>query len=210
MNIGHTFFNKIISIENLLLSWFEFRKGKRKKQDVINFERNFEDNLFQLHTDLKSNNYIHGPYKSFIICDPKRRVIHKAAVRDRIVHHAIFRILNPLFDPTFFYDSYSCRLGKGTHKAVLRLEQFLKNVSRNYRQSCHVLKCDISQFFASVNHRILKSLISKKIKDEKVLGLIFQIIDSFTTPRRLGGGLREKRIAHRQSHVAIVREYLFE
>ena len=183
MNIGHTFFNEIISIENLLLSWFEFRKGKRKRLDVIEFEHNLEDNLFELHWDLKNNLYSHGFYKSFIICDPKRRVIHKATVRDRIVHHAIFRILYPLFDQSFIYDSYSCRLGKGTHKAVLQLEQFLKNVSRNYRQSCYALKCDISQFFASVNHEIIKSLISKKIKDERVLKLIFQIIDSFATPK---------------------------
>ncbi len=210
MNVGHTIFEQIINVENLFLSWLEFRKGKRQKQDVIYFERNLEDNLFKLNWELKNSFYRHGPYKSFVICDPKRRVIHKATVRDRIVHHAVFRILNPLFDPIFFNDSYSCRLCKGTHRAVLRLEQFLKNVSRNYRQNCYALKCDISQFFASVCHRTLKNLILKKIKDENALKLIFQIIESFTTPNPLGGGLWEERIAHRKSHFAIVREYLFE
>lgn len=172
-------FSQIISLENLFASWREFRCGKREKQDVQTFERNLEDNLFLLHQQLKNKTYRHGNYSAFYITDPKLRHIHKAEVRDRIVHHAIYRILYPIFDKSFIFDSYSCRLSKGTHRAVKRLEYFVHKVSRNYTQSCFALKCDIKKFFASVDQKILFELIKKKIKDADALWLIKEIIDSF-------------------------------
>jgi len=102
-------FNKIISLENLFASWKEFRKGKRKKIDVQEFERNLEDSLFALNLELKNKTYRHSDYTSFYVTDPKSRHIHKACVKDRIVHHAIYRILYPMFNPIFIDDSYSCR-----------------------------------------------------------------------------------------------------
>jgi len=185
MSIDHTIFNKIISIENLYNAWEEFKKGKRHKTDVIEFEYNLENNLFKLHWQLKNGYYKHGAYQKFNVHDPKPRVIHKATVTDRVVHHAIFSILCPIYDKTFNYDSYSCRINKGTHKAVKRLEKFTQNVSRNYRKSCFILKCDISKFFASIDHSILKKLIIQKIRDKKALTLISKIIDSFSsTPNK--------------------------
>lgn len=179
-------------MENLLLSWFEFRKDKSGKLDVQIFERYLEDNLFALHSDLKNKLYRHQAYTSFIIQDPKRRDIHKATVRDRIVHHAIFRVLYPIFDPSFIFDSYSCRLNKGTHKAVDRLEQFVKNVSRNYTRPCFALKCDIAKFFSSIDHNFLKNLIARRITDTQTMSLLENIIDSFEAPEKLtksvGGG----------------------
>lgn len=100
-------------------------------------------------------------------------------MRDRIVHHAVYRILYPIFDKCFIYDSYSCRIGKGTHRAVKRLERFSRKVSRNYTGPCFVLKCDIRKFFFSVDHQILFELIKKKVKDEAVLDLVNEIIESF-------------------------------
>src|SRR3990167_4722798 len=94
-------FNKIISLENLFLAWDEFKKDKSKKKDVLEFEWNLEPNLFRLYRDLKYHRYKHSVYTSFIICDPKQRKIHKATVRDRVLHHAVFRVLNPLFEPSF-------------------------------------------------------------------------------------------------------------
>lgn len=185
MRVYHKIFDQIISLDNLLLSWREFRKGKRGKQDVQIFERHLEDNLFRLHWELKNDFYRHGKYKSFSICDPKPRRIHKATVRDRIVHHAVFRILYPVFDETFFTESYSCRLDKGTHKAVNKLEQFLRQSSSNYRQICYALKCDIKKFFASPDHQILKNLIQRRIADRRAMDLISVIIDSFSTPNTL-------------------------
>ncbi len=179
MDVTHTLFEQITSLDNLLLSWQEFKAGKRGKPDVQNFERNLEDNLFQLRHELVNHTYTHQPYESFLIFDPKLRQIHKATVCDRIVHHAVFRNLYPLFDHTLIYDSYSCRIGKGTHRAVKRLENFTKGVSQNYRRPCYYLKCDIRKFFASVDHTILKDLLRRRVTDHNALKLLDQIIDSF-------------------------------
>jgi retron-type reverse transcriptase len=175
-------FLKIISLENLFWSWKEFRKGKRHKIDVQEFERNLEDNLFGLHLELKSKTYRHSDYTSFYITDPKSRHIHKACVKDRIVHHAIYRVLYPIFDPGFVDGSYSCRNKKGTHKAVKRLEEFTRIVSKNYTKPCWVLKCDVKKFFASVNHRALFDIVARKVPDPDTQWLLKVIIGSFNKP----------------------------
>ena len=179
-------FHKIISLENLFLAWKEFKRGKMKKRDVLEFQLNLEDNLFNLHEELKNKTYQHSHYTPFYITDPKLRHIHKATVKDRILHHAVFRILYPIFDKTFIFDSYSCRLKKGTHKAVKRLECFLRKISRNNSKITFALKCDIRKFFDSVNQDILLNLIKKKIKDEDTIWLIERIIKSFEKGLPLG------------------------
>ncbi len=175
-----------ITIENLLQAWNEFAKGKRKKADVRAFERNLEDNLFALHKSLVTKTYRHGDYESFYVNDPKRRHIHKASVQDRVVHHLLYTYLYEFFDKTFIYDSYSCRLNKGTHRAVKRLESFARKVSRNYTKPCFVLHCDVKKFFASVDHQILYALMQKKIADEDMLQLLFTVVDSFHTEKGKG------------------------
>lgn len=172
-------FEKIISLENLFSAWEEFKKGKRNKKDVMAFEYQLEENIFHLHKELRTRTYTHGAYTDFFIQDPKQRHIHKALVRDRIVHHALFSVLYPLFDPTFIYDSYACRKKKGTHKGINRLRQFLRKASDNNTKECVILKCDVKKFFASVNHEVLISLIAKRIKDERTMWLIKEIIESF-------------------------------
>ncbi|MEK9174510.1 MAG: hypothetical protein AAB725_00890, partial [Patescibacteria group bacterium] len=127
---GCHIFKKIISLENLFLAWREFKKGKRKRLDVQEFEFNLEDNLFQFNYELKNKTYKHNLYIPFYVTDPKLRHIHKATVCDRVLHQAVFRVLYPLFDKNFIYDSYSCRVGKGTHKAVTRLENFCRKLSQ--------------------------------------------------------------------------------
>jgi len=102
-------YDRIISLDNLFLSWEEFRKGKRKKLDVQKFERNLKENILSLHQELKNNTYDHSDYISFYVNDPKLRRIHKACVKDRVLHHAVFRILYFVFDKSFIFDSYSCR-----------------------------------------------------------------------------------------------------
>lgn len=174
-------YNDIISVENLLFAWQEFLCGKRKKKDVIEFQLRLMDNIFALHNDLKNKTYRHRSYKAFKINDPKPRDIHKASVRDRLLHHAIYRILYPFFDNKFIYDSYSCRIGKGTHKAINRFRYFSRIISKNSTRPCLVLKCDIRKFFASIDHNILKSILKKHIEDEDILWLLGQIIDSFRT-----------------------------
>lgn len=136
MMITYINYLNLIGIENIFQAWSEFRKGKRKRKDVQIFERYLEDNLFNLHQALKKKTYKHGQYKSFYVHDPKQRHIHKAEVADRIVHHLLYKFLYSVFNKTFIYDSYSCRLNKGTHKGVKRLKKFVRIVSKNYTKSC--------------------------------------------------------------------------
>ncbi len=173
-------------MEGLFSAWSEFKHGKQKKKDVVEFEYKLEENIFQLHRELKEKTYKHGPYKSFWIHDPKQRHIHKALVRDRVIHHALFSVLNPIFEPTFIYDSYSCRENKGTHKGVNKLRDVLRKVSKNNYKDCFVLKCDVRKFFASVNHEILISIIAKRIKDGDAMWLIKEIVESFSPGLPIG------------------------
>ena len=169
-------------MENLFSCWQEFRQGKGGKPDVLAFERYLEDNVFDLHTDLSVGTYRHLPYKTFHINDPKHRIISKAAVRDRLVHHAVFNQLYRIFDRTFIFHSYSSRLGKGTHLAVGNLARSLRQVSRNYTHPAFVLKCDIRKFFQSVSHQKLLQIIQNKIKDSQFLWLIEEVVKSFFSP----------------------------
>ncbi len=172
-------YQKIISLENLFTAWQEFLPGKKKKQDVQEFGARLTDNILQLHGELANFSYIHGPYKAFNISDPKPRNIHKASVRDRILHHAIYRKLYPFFDRVFITNSYSCRNGKGTHKAIGQFKKFYLQASKNNTRTVWVLKCDIRKFFASIDHKTLLGILMAYIPDENILWLIKQVIKSF-------------------------------
>jgi len=180
-------FEEIFSFENILESFNEFKKDKKYKNDVANFSMNLIGNLFSLHNDLMNGVYKHGTYKHFKILDPKPRDIHKASVRDRIVHHCIYRSLYTHFNKYFIYDSYSCRFGKGTHKAVRRFESFGRKESKNNRKTIWVLKCDIKKCFASVDQHILKSILENYLKCRKTLDVVVSIIDSFNSGFQGGG-----------------------
>ncbi len=165
----------------MLGAWQEFRKGKTNKKDVEEFELRLMDNVISLHIDLQSRIYSHGAYHAFNISDPKPRNIHKASVRDRLLHHAIHRILYPYFDRKFIADSYSCRNGKGTHKAIRGFKYFAFKLSRNNTRTCYILKCDIRKFFASVDQDILLKILEKHIFDLDILWLLQRIIGSFNS-----------------------------
>lgn len=187
IKFNHTY-NDIISVENLLGAWQEFLKGKRKKKDVQEFELHLMDNILSLHQELKEKTYRHRSYHAFNISDPKPRNIHKAEVRDRLLHHALYRRLYPFFDRTFVDDSYSCRLSKGTHKAVERFRKFYYCVSKNCTRTVWVLKCDIRKFFANIDHSLLYEILEKYIANKDILLLIQRVIESFHSTRR-GVGL---------------------
>ncbi|MDZ4285936.1 MAG: reverse transcriptase domain-containing protein [Candidatus Sungbacteria bacterium] len=191
MKIYTDIFQRIVSLESLLDAWDEFKKGKRNKYDVQLFERHLGDNLFELHENLISKQYHHGAYSSFYIRDPKIRLIHKSMVRDRIVHHAVFKTLNEIFEPTFIFDSYSCRKCKGTHRGVERLRVFVERTQRLHGK-CFVLKCDIRKFFHSINHAILLHIIAKRIKDADTLWLIKVLIESFSSEEQSQERERER------------------
>jgi retron-type reverse transcriptase len=179
-------FEDIICIDNLLEAWKEFARGKRSKRGVQEFSLKLMDNLFILNEDLSSGDYRHGGYKAFNISDPKPRNIHKASVRDRLLHHAIYRILYPFFDKTFISNSYSCRIKKGTHKALNRFRSFAYIVSRNNTKTCWILKCDIRKFFASIDHQILIDILNSYIPDKQIIWLLQGIIESFSTKPGVG------------------------
>jgi len=188
MNFPYTY-DDIISLENLLGAWKEFVKGKRKKPDVQELGLRLMDNIIFLHDDLRTKNYHHGSYQAFRIFDPKSRNIHKASVRDRLLHRAIYRKLYLFFDRTFIADSFSCRNRKGTHKTINRFRRFVWKVSKNNTKACWILKCDIRKFFASIDHDILLEILALRIQDEGILCLLRQVVESFNTADSVGVGL---------------------
>ncbi len=173
------FYQDIISFENLLLAWGEFVRGKKNKRDVQLFQYNLADNILELHLDLKGRTYVHGGYESFRISDPKPRHIHKASVRDRLLHHALYRILYPFFDRTFIAHSYSCRVDKGVHKALDRFRAFGSRASKNHTKTVFVLKGDVRKCFASVDQAVLMGILKKRVTDPDILWLLERVIGSF-------------------------------
>ncbi len=165
--------------ENLFFAWKEFLSGKSSKADVRLIARNLADNILELSDELGKGIYKHGSYHEFSIADPKPRLIHKALVRDRVLHHAVYRQLYPFFDNTFTADSFSCRLNKGTHKALDRFQTFGRKVSRNNTSTCWILKCDIRKFFASIDQRVLLDILKQYIPNQDILALLQEIIGSF-------------------------------
>jgi retron-type reverse transcriptase len=179
-------FEKIISLKNLFDAWTEFSRDKRRKKDVALFELRLEDNIFNLHKDLQNGSYKHGGYFSSYIYEPKKRHINKASVRDRLLHHAVVRVVQILWDKKFIFDSWSSRKNKGTHGAVRRLNKLGLRLSHNNSRTLWVLKLDIRKFFYSVDHDILLQILKYKNCDCK-LGLLYEdIVRSFNPGIPLG------------------------
>lgn len=174
-------YNYIISLENLLEGWKDFVSGKQSRKDVQEFELDLMSNIIALHNDLSLKKYHHSIYEEFNIYDPKLRNIHKASVRDRLLHHALYRTLYPFFDRVFIADSYSCRIGKGTHKAINRFRDFAYQVSKNDTKTAWVLKCDIRKFFASIDQNVLIKILQQYIPDQSIIWILSKIIESFNS-----------------------------
>jgi retron-type reverse transcriptase len=181
-------YNDIISLDNLLEAWQEFIRSKRSRKDIQEFEHNLMHNIIFLHDDLADKTYEHSEYEAFNISDPKPRNIHKAQVRDRLLHHAIYRILYPYFDRQFSSSSYSCRLGKGTHRALNQFRKYSYKASWNHSKTLWILKCDIRKFFASIDQGVLMEILQKHIEDKDIIWLLGRILSSFESTV-LGKGL---------------------
>ncbi len=161
----------LTSFNNLHLAYRKAARGKRGQVPVACFELDLEGNLLRLQEDLAQKTYRPGPYYSFYIRDPKHRLVSAAPFRDRVVHHALCNIIEPVFERTFIGDSYANRIGKGTHRALDRAQGF----SRRYP---YVLQCDVRQYFPSVDHAILRGLLARTIADADVLWLIEHLLAS--------------------------------
>lgn len=164
-------FLKMCSFENLYAAYRAARKSKRGHVAVAHFEREQERELFQLQGELLTESYRPGPYHSFYIHEPKRRLISAAPFRDRVVHHALVQVFEPIWERRFIFDSYANRVGKGTHRALDRCQVF----AQNFR---YVLQCDVKQFFPSIDHAILQATLAQAVADEAVLRLCAQVIQS--------------------------------
>ena len=171
-------FDKLCDFKNLHNAYFDTKRGKRFRKDVLEFEIDFERNIVQIHKELTQNTYRHGGYKSFVAIDSKKRIIEVAPFRDRLIHHAICNIIDPIFEKAFIYDSYACRKEKGVHSAIKRVKKFRQGVSLNFKSRAYFLQFDIKKYFDSVDHKILISLIQDKIKDKSLLAVIKKIIES--------------------------------
>ena len=170
-------YSKVYDLKNLILAYKKARKGKTKKKYVMEFEENLAYNLKILHDELKNEIYFHKPLVTFFLRDPKTRKISKSNFRDRVVHHAIVNILEPIFDSIFIYDSCANRKEKGNLFGINRFEKFVSKVSKNKSICCFVLKADIKHYFQNIEHKILLEIINKKIKDEKIISLIKRILN---------------------------------
>ncbi|MCX8015814.1 MAG: reverse transcriptase/maturase family protein [Patescibacteria group bacterium] len=176
-------FDKICSFQNLYSAYLKARKAKRYRPYILEFNFNLEENLLNLQKDLLNLTYQPGPYRQFTVCDSKKRLIKAPAFRDRIIHHALCNVIEPIFDRGFIFDSYACRKNKGTHRAVKRLGNFIKSLKTRLGESTtsvetYCLKCDVSKYFENIDHNLLLGFIAKKIKDKRVFWLIKRIIES--------------------------------
>ncbi len=167
-------FEKVVSFENLYNAYLKARKNRNSKAEVLRFTYDLENELIKLQKELLSGDYKLGEYRHFVIFEPKKREISALPFRDRVVQHAIYNIIEPIFDKQFVYDSYACRRGKGMHAGVDRVQGFIRQIN----EESYVLKCDIEKYFQSVSHEVLKKIIRRKIGDRKLLLLLDKIIDS--------------------------------
>ncbi len=168
---------KIYSWDNLVLAWRKARKGKTKRSYVIKFEENLKENLQDLQFELMTFTYFPRPLAHFILRDPKTRKISKSDFRDRIIHHAIINIIEPIFQKSFIYDSCANQKGKGNLFAIKRFVKYQRKVTNNLTSKGYCLKADIRHYFKEVQHEILLKIVSRKIRDEKAIWLVNQIIN---------------------------------
>ncbi len=165
-------FNQIVSYENVRLAWIKARKGKMDKPAVKNFAIHINENLLKIQKNLKSNPPVLSLYVQFKIFDPKERIISVVPFADRVMHHAIMNILEPVFEKQFIFHTYACRKGKGSHRAV----QFVFEKAKKFD---FFLKLDVKKYFDNIDHEVLKKMLCHIIKDKECLNLLFSIIDSY-------------------------------
>ena len=162
---------ELISFPNLLRAACRAAAGKRTRPDVAAFLLDLEPQLVKLQRELRDESYTPGPYRCFPIRDPKPRLISAAPFRDRVVHHALTQVLEPVFEKSFSKDSFACRKGFGTHRALARAKE-------GARRCRYVLKCDVRKYFPSIDHAILKDLLARAVKCRPTLELAARIIDA--------------------------------
>ena len=166
----------ICTFDNLYLAFERARRGKRYRPDVLRFGARLGENLLDLQKELTSGEWHPGEYQVRVVREPKERIIRVAPFRDRVVHQALCHVVAPVFERGFIYDSYACREGKGTHKALDRLTSFLRR-----RDSSYVLNADIRKFFDSISHEVLMDAMERTLKDGDLLNALRLILGSYVS-----------------------------
>ena len=169
--------SEFVSYDNLLYGYREASRGKRHFPSIAAFTLHLEDRLYDLRERLQSGNWHPDKYRCFEIYEPKKRTIHAPAFGDRVVHHALVHVIGPRIESAFIDHSYACRVGKGTHAASKYLWSMLKSARDTMGDRVYVLKADISKYFYSIDHQILKSQLARKISDRRVLIVCGRLID---------------------------------
>ncbi len=148
-----------IKIEEIFEAYFNCRSNKRRTANTLAFEVDYERSLIKLLDEINTGLYSPGKSIAFVVNRPVKREIFAADFRDRVVHHLIINRLNPLFEKEFIRDSYACRVNKGTHYGIIRIDSFIRKCSKNYTENCFILKLDIKAFFMSINRRLIGKII---------------------------------------------------
>ncbi|MEW6209733.1 MAG: reverse transcriptase domain-containing protein [Acidobacteriota bacterium] len=175
-------FERVVDFDNLALAAEKAFRGHKSAIDVARFDFHLETEIFRLQEELITGAYQPRPLHSFEIFEPKRRLICAAHIRDRVAHHAICNVIEPILERGLIYDTYACREGKGTHAAIERAQQFARRAS-------YFVKCDIRKYFASIDQTVLKSLLRRKIKDARLIDLLDRIIDQTVPESQVGKGM---------------------
>ena len=178
---------RVISFENLCKAFYKAKKGKSTNPETIIYFFDLEKKLFQIQEELISKKYKTSEYRVFKVYEPKERVIKAVSFKDRIVHHALCNIVEPIFEPRFIFDSFACRKKKGTHKGLERIRRLVQGEFKN--KNGYALKCDVRKYFPSMDHKKLKKIIQKRIKDKEVIRLFNEIIDSDSSQFGKGKGI---------------------
>lgn len=159
------------------MAYREARKNKRYRDEVLEFTERLEENLIEIQNELIWKTYRVGRYREFYVYEPKKRLIMALPFKDRVVQWAVYQVLNPLIEIRYILDSYACRVGFGAHRAVQRLQYWLRKMERRH-DKVYILKMDISKYFYRVDHDILIKILTNIIKDKDLLWLLKTIIDS--------------------------------
>jgi retron-type reverse transcriptase len=192
-------YQRIIAWENLVAAYEEARRGKRYTPEALAFSAHWEERLIELHEHLKWRSWQPGKPRIFTVKEPKRRDITAPPFADRIVHHALVRVVEPLFERRFIFDSYACRKGKGTHAAVHRAQQFLRRAKRNWGDGIYIIHADVKSYFASIDHGVAEQAIARVIRDPDVLWLWRQIMAGYGFDGGMGlpvGALTSQLVAN--------------
>lgn len=193
MKTYNNLYDYLCSLSNLTIAWRKARKDKTLNDNIIDFESKLEKNFLDLHFELKSKKYKPKPLTTFVLRDPKTRVISKSDFRDRVVHHALINVIGPIFAKKFIYDSCANQINKGTTFALKRFRYFLKKLCR-YRIKGFCLKADIKHYFDEIDHENLIQIISRIVKDENVIWLLKQILNNNRDAAVGGGGANDLKV----------------